>query len=59
MVRGSLRAKDDTDVASLASELGGGGHRAAAGLTLDLSLDEAQVLMRSKLVELLSNGGEA
>jgi len=59
VVRGSLRAKDDTDVASLASELGGGGHRAAAGLTLDLSLDEAQALMRNKLVELLSNGGEA
>ena len=59
VVRGSLRAKDDTDVASLASELGGGGHRAAAGLTLDLSLAEAKALMRSKLVELLSNGGEA
>ena len=53
-VRGSLRAKDDTDVASLARELGGGGHRAAAGFTLDLALHEALALMRDKLAALVS-----
>ena len=53
-VRGSLRAKDDTDVASLARELGGGGHRAAAGLTLDMPLDAARSIMADKLVALIS-----
>lgn len=40
-VRGSFRAKDDTDVARLARSLGGGGHRAAAGFTLPGPIDEA------------------
>nr|WP_302807994.1 DHH family phosphoesterase [uncultured Adlercreutzia sp.] len=40
-VRGSLRAKDETDVAALAGEFGGGGHRAAAGFTIHGSLAEA------------------
>ena len=53
MVRGSLRSKDDTDVASLARELGGGGHRAAAGLTLDMPLDEAIEFMSVKISDLL------
>ena len=56
-VRGSLRAKDDTDVATLACELGGGGHRAAAGLTLDMELEAARQLMRERLVALVSDGG--
>lgn len=51
-VRGSLRAKDDTDVSALARELGGGGHRAAAGLTLDMTLSEALEIMRERLVAL-------
>ncbi|MBO4352088.1 MAG: DHH family phosphoesterase [Eggerthellaceae bacterium] len=58
-VRGSLRAKDDTDVAMLARELGGGGHRAAAGLTLDMELEAARPFMREKLVALVSCGGVA
>jgi phosphoesterase RecJ-like protein len=37
----SLRAKTTADVSRLASQFGGGGHRAAAGATLDESLDEA------------------
>lgn len=40
-VKGSLRAKDDTDVGAVARTLGGGGHRAAAGFTLDGTLDDA------------------
>ena len=33
-VRGSFRSKDDTDVAAIAGEFGGGGHQAAAGFTI-------------------------
>ena len=33
-VRGSLRSKDGTDIAVFAFEHGGGGHKAAAGMTL-------------------------
>lgn len=40
-VKGSLRAKDGTDVSAVAQKLGGGGHRAAAGFTLDGSLEDA------------------
>jgi phosphoesterase RecJ-like protein len=37
----SLRAKTDVDVSRLAAQFGGGGHRAAAGATLDQPLSEA------------------
>lgn len=40
-VRGSFRAKDDTDVAALAAQFGGGGHRAAAGFTIHEPLPQA------------------
>ncbi len=40
-IRGSIRAKDDTNVAAIAEGLGGGGHIAAAGFTLHCSMDEA------------------
>ena len=53
-VRGSLRAKGDVDVAALACELGGGGHRAAAGFTLDGSLDDAVALLRGRLTALVA-----
>ena len=36
---GSLRAKGAVDVAAVAAELGGGGHRAAAGFTCQADLD--------------------
>lgn len=54
-VRGSLRAKDDTDVAQLARKLGGGGHVAAAGFTLHMDIDQARDLMRRELADLASN----
>jgi phosphoesterase RecJ-like protein len=38
--RVSLRAKHDADVGSLAATLGGGGHRRAAGATVDTPLTE-------------------
>lgn len=50
-VRGSLRAKDHTDVSKIARSLGGGGHKAAAGFTLELSLDEAII----KMTDILDN----
>lgn len=56
VVRGSLRAKDDTDVATLARKLGGGGHRAAAGFTLECDLESAVALLESEIDALI---GEA
>ena len=49
VVRGSLRAKDDTDVAAVARSFGGGGHVAAAGFTLSCTLDEARRLVDEAL----------
>ena len=40
-IRGSLRAKDDSDVSAIARGFDGGGHKAAAGFTLHCTLDEA------------------
>lgn len=48
-VRGSLRAKDGTNVAEIASEFGGGGHIAAAGFTLECDLIEAIELVTERL----------
>lgn len=48
-VRGSLRAKDATDVAAIARNFDGGGHKAAAGFTSELSLKETL----AKVAELL------
>lgn len=53
-VRGSFRSKDETDVSLLARELGGGGHKAAAGFTLHMSLEEAFELVSAKLVGVLN-----
>lgn len=46
-VRGSLRAKDGTDVSVIATQLGGGGHKAAAGFTFVGGMDAA----RARIVE--------
>lgn len=40
-IRGSIRAKDDTDVSAIATKMGGGGHRAASGFTLTGKLELA------------------
>ncbi len=39
--KGSTRANDDTDLASLAMTFGGGGHKKAAGFTIEGPLDTA------------------
>lgn len=41
-VRGSIRTKSDRDVAAIAAQFGGGGHRAAAGFTIEDTLESAQ-----------------
>lgn len=52
-VRGSFRAKDDTDVSAIAREFGGGGHVAAAGFTLDCSLQQALDKIRDRLLDIV------
>ena len=44
-VRASIRSKNDRDVASIASSFGGGGHKAAAGFTIENSLDAAKKIV--------------
>lgn len=51
-VRGSLRAKGDIDVASIANEFGGGGHKAAAGFTYMGSLSDARDELRRTLLDI-------
>lgn len=41
-IRCSLRSRAEHDVATVAREFGGGGHRNAAGCTLDMPMDEAE-----------------
>lgn len=56
-VRGSMRAKDDhTDVAQVAREFGGGGHKAAAGFTYHGSLEDARRDVQAKIIELCFGG---
>jgi phosphoesterase RecJ-like protein len=50
----SLRAGDmRVDVSAIARELGGGGHRAAAGFTTALPWDELVAFLRRQLSEQL------
>jgi phosphoesterase RecJ-like protein len=42
----NFRAKTDADVGAIASKLGGGGHRHAAGCLLNGSFDEVQAIVR-------------
>ena len=48
-VRGNLRAKSDRDISLIAREMGGGGHAAAAGFTVDGDIDEALAVVLPKL----------
>lgn len=56
-VRGNLRAKTDLDVSAVARELGGGGHRAAAGFTFEGDIDQALAVTLPKLRALYPDGG--
>lgn len=51
----TFRSKGGIDVSTLAHELGGGGHRHAAGCRLDMGLEEARKLVLTGLVKLLNH----
>jgi phosphoesterase RecJ-like protein len=48
-VRVSLRSRADFDVAGVAQEVGGGGHRNAAGCSFDMTLEEAVEVLIPRL----------
>lgn len=52
-VRGSLRAKDGTDVRVVANGFGGGGHKAAAGFTFEGPMESAVPAVREALLSAL------
>lgn len=53
VIRVSLRAKRNGDVASIAKAIGGGGHIKAAGATLYMTLNEAKKLLKGELLKAL------
>ena len=50
-IKFSLRSKGSTNVQAVASSFGGGGHRNAAGGTLEMSMDEAKKVMIKAVTE--------
>lgn len=48
-IRVSLRSRGDLDVAAVAQEIGGGGHRNAAGCAFDATMDEALDIVLPRL----------
>lgn len=52
-VRISLRSRADIDVASVAREIGGGGHKNAAGCVLPMHLEEAEQMLVPRLKKCL------
>ncbi len=54
-VRGNLRAKSSRDISGVARALGGGGHRAASGFTIEGSVDDALCAALPLLKELFAN----
>lgn len=59
VVRGSLRAKGDADVAAIARVLGGGGHKAAAGFTFDGTLEQAITAVKQQVAALYTRADAA
>lgn len=57
-VRGNLRAKTDLDISAIAREMGGGGHPAAAGFTLEGDIDQALSTVLPKLRALYAPAAE-
>lgn len=54
-IRCSLRSRGSFDVAAVARHFGGGGHKNAAGCTLEMSLAEAEELVVARLKECLAS----
>ncbi len=55
-VRVSLRSSGDADVNEIAARLGGGGHRAAAGVLMDGPFDRARQLLVEAVRDALAGG---
>ena len=51
----NLRSQNEYDVSKIARKFGGGGHRNAAGCTLDLSLKEAQQIIVGQIRRIFKN----
>jgi phosphoesterase RecJ-like protein len=54
-IRVSIRSRGDYDVAEVARYFGGGGHKNAAGCTLEMSLEEAEVQLVERLKTCLAS----
>jgi phosphoesterase RecJ-like protein len=54
-VRCSIRSRERYDVALVAREFGGGGHKNAAGCTFDLGIEECETLLMSRLKDCLAS----
>jgi len=54
-VRVSLRSRSDYDVAAVAREVGGGGHRNAAGCSFEAGLEEAREILIPRLRDCLES----
>lgn len=52
----SLRAAGELDVRAISAELGGGGHKNAAGIKLNLSLEDAKALLLETASKYLPDG---
>ena len=48
-IKASLRSKAEVDVNKIARDFGGGGHSAAAGCTIEKSMDEAEILIIERI----------
>lgn len=59
VVRGNLRSKSDLDISGIARAMGGGGHKAAAGFTVEGTVDEAFSAIEPKIVALLESSDNA
>lgn len=58
-VKGSLRSKGDLDVARVAQQIGGGGHKNAAGITFEGTLEEAERVVVEALKQALLSHQES
>ena len=58
-IRVSLRSRDDVDVSAVARELGGGGHKRAAGLRATGDIDQLKDVLVASCTERLISSGKA
>lgn len=55
-VKGSLRSKGTLDVAKIAQKIGGGGHKNAAGVTIENTLEGAEAIVLEALGSVIEQG---